>query len=58
MNKELDLTKLDELSKEDLMWWVKTLAGKLEKRTHELEGAKAKMNGRIGATGKKNPNVK
>lgn len=57
MNKELDLTKLDEMDQADLIFWVKLLAGKLQKRTEELEHLKAKVSGKIGAQGKRNPRV-
>lgn len=57
-SKELDLTKLEDYTKTELVFFVKLLATKLERRTEELEMLKAKVSNRIGASGKKNPNVR
>lgn len=57
-NKELNLNTLDELDNKELIFWVKLLSTKLEKRTEELETLKAKVSGKIGAQGKKNPHVR
>lgn len=56
--KELKLDKLNEYSREELEFFVKMLASKLEGRTAELEKLKAKVSGRIGYGGSKNPYVK
>lgn len=58
MNKELNLDQLASYSHEELQFFVKLLAGKLEKRTEELEALKAKTSGKIGYGGTKNPYVK
>lgn len=58
MKKELNLDKLKDYTKDELVFFVKLLAGKLEKRTEELEMLQAKVSGKIGYGGSKNPNVK
>lgn len=58
MNKELNLERLDEYENEELIYFVKLLADKLERRTNELEMLKARVSGRIGYGATKNPNVR
>lgn len=58
MKKELNLNKLSEYTREELEFFVKLLSNKLTARTHELEALKAKISGKIGYGGSKNPNVK
>lgn len=58
MNKELKLDKLNEYDREELEFFVKMLAVKLEKRTEELNMLRAKVSGRIGHGAQRNPNVK
>jgi len=57
-NKELKLNDLQSYDREELEFFVKLLASKLEHRTAELEKLKAKVSGRIGYGGSKNPYVK
>lgn len=58
MNKELKLDKLSEYTHEELQFFVKLLAGKLERRTEELAAIQAKISGKIGYGSTKNPNVR
>lgn len=58
MKKELNLDKLDSYEKDELIFFVKLLANKLERRSEELERLKAKVSNRIGYGGTRNPNVK
>lgn len=56
--KELNLDKLSEYTREELEFYVRLLANKLERRSQELDALKAKASNRIGYGGSKNPYVK
>lgn len=58
MNLELNLDKLSEYKKDELIFFVKLLSNKLTARTDELDALKAKTSNKIGYGGTKNPHVK
>jgi hypothetical protein len=57
MNKPLDLDKLQDNTREELEFYVRMLALKLEKTQADLLALKARINRAIGHGNKKNPHV-
>jgi hypothetical protein len=56
--KELNLDKLADYTREELEFYVRMLALRLEKSQADVQALKAKANRTLGFGGKKNPHVK